>query len=81
MIKYGNIARITTITPNTVSFIPNVTSTSGRLHCEFVRLLFLLDHRETDRFFADSGVQFAQSDRGQFRKNRGQEKGRGMGLE
>ena len=39
-------------------------STSGRLHSEFVRLLFLQDHRETDRFFAASGVQLAQHDRG-----------------
>jgi hypothetical protein len=37
-----------------------------RLHSEFVRLLFLQAHRETDRFFAASGVQSAQSDRGQF---------------
>ena len=29
-------------------------------------LLFLQTHRETDRFFATSGVQFAQSDRDQF---------------
>ena len=43
-----------------------ITSTSGRLHSEFVRLLFLQDHRETDRFFAASGVQLAQSDRGYF---------------
>ena len=28
-----------------------VPSTSGRLHSEFVRLLFLQAHRETDRFF------------------------------
>jgi hypothetical protein len=35
--------------------------TSGRLHSEFVRLLFLQSHRETDRFFAASGVQSAQS--------------------
>jgi hypothetical protein len=41
-------------------------STSGRLHSEFVRLLFLQAHRETDRFFAASGVQPAQSDRDQF---------------
>ena len=46
-----------------MSYIP---STSGRLHSEFVRLLFLLDHRETDRFFASSGVQIAQSTCGQF---------------
>jgi hypothetical protein len=37
--------------PNFISFIPVVVSTSGRLHSEFVRLLFLQDHRETDRFF------------------------------
>ena len=30
--------------------------TSGRLHSEFVCLLFFQDHRETDRFFAASGV-------------------------
>jgi hypothetical protein len=34
---------------------------SGRLHSEFVRLLFLQVHRETNRFFATSGVQFTQS--------------------
>jgi hypothetical protein len=43
-----------------------VTSTSGRLHSEFVRLLFLQSHRETDRFFAASGVHLAQHDRDQF---------------
>jgi hypothetical protein len=43
--------------PNTVSFIPAIASTSGRLHSEFVRLLFLQAHRETDRFFAASGVK------------------------
>ena len=36
-------------------------STSGRLHCEFVSLLFLKGHRETDRFFAGSGVHLPQS--------------------
>ena len=39
-------------------------STSGRLHSEFVSLLFLQDHQETDRFFAASGVQFPKTDRG-----------------
>ncbi len=37
-----------------------------QLHSEFVRLLFLQAHRETDRFFADSGVQLTQSTSGQF---------------
>jgi hypothetical protein len=50
----------------TVSFMHVITSTSGRLHSEFVRLLFLQAHRETDRFFAVSGVQLAQTDRGVF---------------
>jgi hypothetical protein len=43
-----------------------MTSTSGRLHSEFVRLLFLQAHWETDRFFATSGFQSAQSTSGQF---------------
>jgi hypothetical protein len=44
----------------------DIDTTSGRLHSEFVCLLFLQDHRETDRFFAASGVQLAQSTSGQF---------------
>ncbi len=52
--------------PNAISFIPVVASTSDRLHSEFIRLLFLQSHRETDRFFAASGVQSAQFDRGYF---------------
>jgi hypothetical protein len=45
--------------------MPAIASTSGRLHSEFVRLLFLQAQRETDRFFTtDSGVLSAQSDRG-----------------
>ncbi len=47
-----------------VSFMTAIASTSDRLHSEFVRLLFLQTHRETDRFFTDSGVLSAQSDRG-----------------
>ena len=46
--------------------MPAIASTSGRLHSEFVRLLFLQAHRETDRFFAASGVQLSQHGRGQF---------------
>jgi hypothetical protein len=41
--------------------MPSIGSTSGRLHNEFVRLLFLQAHRETDRFFTVSGVQSVQS--------------------
>ena len=44
--------------------MPTIGSTSGRLHSEFIRLLFLQVHRETDRFFAASGVYPAQSTSG-----------------
>jgi hypothetical protein len=47
--------------PNTVAFMPAIAGTNGRLHSEFIRLLFLQTHRETDRFFEASGVQSAQS--------------------
>jgi hypothetical protein len=47
--------------PNAVAFMPAIAGTNGRLHSEFIRLLFLQAHRETDRFFATSGFQSAQS--------------------
>jgi hypothetical protein len=50
--------------PNAISFMPAIASTYGRLDSEFVRLLFLQAHRETDRFFAASGVQLAHSTSG-----------------
>ena len=56
--------------PSAVSFMPPIASTSGRLHSEFIRLLFLQAHRETDRFFAASGVQLAQTNRGFFHYRR-----------
>jgi hypothetical protein len=52
--------------PNAISFMAAIASTSGRLHSEFVCLLFLQTHRETDRFFAASGIHLAQSNRDQF---------------
>jgi hypothetical protein len=42
-------------------------STSGRLHSEFVRLLFLQDHRETDRFFTGSGGHLPETNSAQSR--------------
>jgi hypothetical protein len=56
--------------PTVVSFMPAISSTSGRLHSEFVRLLFLQIHRETDRFFATSGVQLEQTQCGMFHFHR-----------
>jgi hypothetical protein len=52
--------------PRGVGFMTAIASTSGRLHSEFIQILFSQDHRETDRFFAASGVLSAQSDRGFF---------------
>jgi hypothetical protein len=37
--------------PRDVDFMTDIASTSGRLHSEFIRILFLQVHRETDRFF------------------------------
>ncbi len=57
--------------PSVVSFMPTIASTSGRLHSEFVRLLFLQAHRETDRFFFEtSGVQLPQTQRDMFHYRR-----------
>ena len=56
--------------PSSVTFIPTIPSTSGRLHSEFVCLLFLQAHRETDRFFAASGVQLAKSTSGLYHYKR-----------
>ncbi len=53
-----------------VGFIPGIPSTSGRLHIEFIRILFLQVHRETCLFFATSGVLSEQSDRGFFHYHR-----------
>ena len=53
---------------HSISFIPAVAITSGRLHCELVRILLLQAHRETgNRFVAASGVEHAQHNQDQFR--------------
>jgi hypothetical protein len=51
--------------PNSISFMSVIASTSGRIHSEFVRLLFIQVHRETNRFFAVSGVQLEEPTSGQ----------------
>ncbi len=50
--------------PNSVVFMPAIAGTNGRLRSDFIRLLFLQAHWETDRFFTTSGVQSAQSNLG-----------------
>jgi hypothetical protein len=52
--------------PTVVSFMTAIAVTSGRLHIEFIRLLFLQTHWETDRFFVVSRVQFVQHNSGLF---------------
>ena len=42
-----------------VDFMSSMTSTSVCLHGEFVCLLFLQTHRETDRFLATSEVRLS----------------------
>jgi hypothetical protein len=46
--------------------MPAIPSTSGRLHSEFVRLLFLRLIGKLTVFFITSGVQLPQPDRDQF---------------
>ena len=65
--RLENIAlTIITTPPNAISFMSAIGSTSGRIHNESVRLLFLQAHRETDRFFEASGVHLPTHDRDQF---------------
>jgi len=60
LIKYGKYhTDYNQNPPSVVVFMPAIVSTSGRLHREFIRLLFLQVHRETDRFVAALGVQLA----------------------
>jgi hypothetical protein len=42
-------------------YLSPIPSTSGRFHSEFIRLLFLQTHRETDHFFEVSGSQFLRN--------------------
>jgi hypothetical protein len=48
-------------TPSVVSLIPPIPSASDRLHSEFVRLLFLQTHRETDNILLIFSSRFIDS--------------------
>jgi hypothetical protein len=39
-----------------ISFLPAIMTTSSRMHCEFLRLLFLQAHRETTAHFNATGL-------------------------
>jgi hypothetical protein len=39
-----------------ISFLPDIVSTSTRMHSEFLHLLFLQTHRETETHFIAAGM-------------------------
>ncbi len=53
-----------------ISFLPAIVSTSTRMHGEFLRLLFLQAHRETEAHFTAAGMasQVNQSDSFRFKR-------------
>jgi hypothetical protein len=53
-----------------ISFLPAIVSTSTRMHGEFLRLLFLHAHRETEAHFTATGMpsQRNQSDSFRFKR-------------
>ena len=53
-----------------ISFLPAITSTSTRMHGEYLRLFFLQAHRETEAHFTATGVpsQRYQSDSFRFKR-------------
>ena len=53
-----------------LDFLPAITSTSGRIHCELLRLLFLHAHRETTRFFEILDDEHAQPHTSRFTHRR-----------
>ena len=56
-----------------ISFLPAIVSTSARMHGEFLRLLFLQAHRETETHFTAGGMsslsQRNQSDSFRFKRD------------
>jgi hypothetical protein len=52
--SYNTVLTIIIVPLTLFPFMSVIASTSGHLQCEFVRLLFLQSHRETDRFLAAS---------------------------
>jgi hypothetical protein len=67
--KLNKYCKTTCANIHSISFLPAINSTSARMHGEFLRLLFLLAHRETEAYFAFMGTP-AQPDQDQFRFRR-----------
>ena len=53
-----------------ISFLPAIMSTSTRMHGEFLRLLFLQAHRETEAHFTAAGMSSQRNQSDSFRFNR-----------
>jgi hypothetical protein len=50
-----------------ISFLPDIVSTSTRMHCEFLCFLFLQAHRETESHFTASGMSLQRNQSDSFR--------------
>jgi hypothetical protein len=53
-----------------ISFLPAIVSTSTRMHGEFLRLLFLQAHRETEAHFTAAGMSSQRNQTDSFRFKR-----------
>ena len=53
-----------------ISFLPAIMSTSTRMHGEFLRLLFLQAHRETEAHFTAGGMSSQRNKSDSFRFKR-----------
>jgi hypothetical protein len=53
-----------------ISFLPAIMSTSNRMHGEFLRLLFLQAHRETEAHFTAAGMPLQRNQSESFRFKR-----------
>ena len=53
-----------------ISFLPAIVSTSTRMHSEFLRLLFLQAHRETEAHFTAAGMSSQRNQSDSFRFKR-----------
>ena len=53
-----------------IPFLPAIMSTSNRMHCEFLHLLFLQAHRETEAHFTAAGMPSQRNQSESFRFKR-----------
>ena len=64
-------AKLTTMGSNqNISSLPAIVSTSTRIHGEFLRLLFLQAHRETEAHFTAAGMSSQRNHSDSFRFKR-----------